>query len=273
MPALGAKERAGLPNSAFAYVDSHGRRVLPIHDEAHVRNALARFSRVSFEDDGARDRARMRLLKAAKKLGIMPLGFVGTQLRPEQHLPRGQVTLMLTDIEGSTELVHRLGSQYGATLNQLRRHLRAAVQHASGREVDASGDELFAAFERPASAVDAAVSIQRRVGAHAWADGLELRVRTGIHTGRPTLAETGYFGLAVHTVARVCTSAYGGQIVMSAPARDALGGALPEGIALKSLGTWRLSGLRESMELLQVRADELVDDFPPPRAVALAVPR
>jgi class 3 adenylate cyclase len=111
------------------------------------------------------------------------------------------------------------------------------------------------------------------VGAHAWADGLELRVRTGIHTGRPTLAETGYFGLAVHTVARVCTSAYGGQIVMSAPARDALGGALPEGIALKSLGTWRLSGLRESMELLQVRADELVDDFPPPRAVALAVPR
>ena len=57
-PPLGARERAGLPNSAFAYIDSQGRRMLPIHDEAHVRNALARFSRVSFEDDAARDRAR-----------------------------------------------------------------------------------------------------------------------------------------------------------------------------------------------------------------------
>jgi hypothetical protein len=66
VPALGAKERAALPNSAFAYIDSAGQRRLPIHDEAHVRNALARFSRVSFEDEASRDRARMRLLTAAK---------------------------------------------------------------------------------------------------------------------------------------------------------------------------------------------------------------
>src|ERR1700730_15003493 len=109
MPTLGAKERARLPKSAFAYIDSQGRRMLPIHDEAHVRNALARFSRVSFEDDAGRDQARMRLLKAAQKLGIMPLGFVGGQLRPEQKLPRGQVPFALVDIEGSTELVQRLG--------------------------------------------------------------------------------------------------------------------------------------------------------------------
>jgi class 3 adenylate cyclase len=273
MPSLGARDRAGLPNSAFAYIDSRGRRLLPIHDEAHVRNALSRFSRVSFEDEAGRDRARMRLLKAAQKLGIMPLGFVGVQLRPEQKLPRGQVTFALIDIEGSTDLLHRLGDGYGPVLSQLRRLLRTAVQRAGGREIDARGDELFAAFERAASALDAAVAIQRAVRRHAWADGIELRVRIGIHTGRPMLAETGYIGLAVHTVARVCTSAHGGQIVISSAARDALGRALPDGIALKSLGTWRLSGMRESAELLQVRAEDLLDDFPPPRPVALAAPR
>jgi class 3 adenylate cyclase len=273
MPPLGAKERARLPNSAFAYIDSQGRRMLPIQDEAHVRNALARFSRVSFEDEAGRDRARMRLLKAAKKLGIMPLGFVGVQLRPQQKLPRGQVTFVLIDIEASTELLHRLGDGYGPVLSQLRRLLRSAVQRAGGREVDASGDELFAAFERAASAVEAAVAIQRRVLAHGWADGIELRVRIGIHTGRPTLAESGYIGLSVHTVARVCSSAHGGQIVISAAARDALGHSLPDGIVLKALGTWRLNGLRESMELIQVRADDLLDDFPPPRPVALAAQR
>jgi class 3 adenylate cyclase len=272
MPPLGARERAGLPNSAFAYIDSHGRRMLPIHDEAHVRNALARFSRVSFEDEAGRDRARMRLLKAARKLGIMPLGFVGVQLRPEQKLPRGTVTFALTDIEASTELLQRLGDGYGPVLSQLRRLLRTAVQRAGGREVDARGDELFAAFARAASALDAAVDIQRGVRDHAWTDWVELRVRIGIHTGRPTLTETGYIGLAVHTVARVCTSAHGGQIVISSAGRDALGSSLPDGIALKSLGTWRLNGLRESMELLQVRADDLPDVFPPPRPVAVAGP-
>ncbi|HEX4897814.1 MAG TPA: adenylate/guanylate cyclase domain-containing protein [Candidatus Limnocylindrales bacterium] len=270
MPSLSARERARLPNSAFAYIDSQGRRVLPIHDAAHVRNALARFSRVGFEDDAGRDRARMRLLKAAQKHGIMPLGFVGGQLRPEQKLPRGQVTFALIDIEGSTELLHRLGDGYGAVLSQLRRILRTAVQRAGGREVDARGDELFAAFQEPAAALDAAIAMQRAVRDHPWAGGIEPRVRVGIHTGRPTFAQTGYIGLAVHTVARVCTSAHGGQIVVSAAARDALGDAIPNGIALRSLGTWRLSGLRESMELLEVRAADLLEDFPPPRPVALA---
>jgi len=270
MPPLTTRERAGLPNSAFAYVDSGGRRMLPIHDEAHVRNALSRFSRVSFEDEAGRDRARMRLLKAAQKLGIMPLGFVGIQLRPEQNLPRGQVTFVLIDIEASTGLLRQLGAGYGPVLNQLRRLMRAAVQRAGGREVDAHGDELFAAFKRAASAIDAAVAIQHGVRTHPWTDEVELRVRIGIHTGRPTLAETGYIGLAVHTVARICTAAHGGQIVISSAARDALGSSLPDGMALKSLGKWRLDGQRESVELLQVRADDLPDDFPPPRPVAMA---
>ena len=187
MPELGAKERAALPNSAFAYVDSGGRRVLPIHDEAHVRNALARFGRVHFEDDAARDAARMRLLTAAKKHGIMPLGFVRGQFRPEHKLPRGHVTFLLADIEGSTGLLHQLGDRYGGALVQLRRLLRSEVRAAGGREIDARGDEYFGVFELADGAVGAAIAIQRAVRDHPWPEDVGLRIRIGIHTGRASL--------------------------------------------------------------------------------------
>src|SRR5215212_1904902 len=103
MARLGAKERAQLPDSAFADVDARGRRRLPMHDAAHVRNALARFGQVEFEDDAARDRARSRLLRAAKKHGIMPIGFISAQLQAQRKLPTGTITFLLIDIEGSTE--------------------------------------------------------------------------------------------------------------------------------------------------------------------------
>ena len=108
MPPLGAKERAKLPDSAFAYIDSRGQRRLPINDESHVRNALSRFARVDFEDDAARDKARTKLLRAAKKYGIVPIGFVSAELRPQRKLPSGLVTLLMADVEGSTELLRRL---------------------------------------------------------------------------------------------------------------------------------------------------------------------
>src|ERR1044072_3733165 len=106
MPPLGAKERAELPDSAFAYIDSRGKRRLPINDAAHVRNALARLSQVVFADEHARDRARTRLLNAAKKHSIVPVGFITGQLRVDRKtpLPTGQMTLLLADIEGSTAL-------------------------------------------------------------------------------------------------------------------------------------------------------------------------
>src|SRR2546429_8101133 len=122
MARLKSSERSKLPASAFAYIDSKGGRRLPIHDEAHVRAALARFGRVSFEDDAARERARKRLLNAAKKYGIVPVGFITGQLRSERELgatglvktlPSGFVTFLLTDIEDSTALLQRMGDAYG----------------------------------------------------------------------------------------------------------------------------------------------------------------
>jgi class 3 adenylate cyclase len=270
MPRLSAKERRQLPDSAFAYIDSRGRRRLPIHDAAHVRNALARFSQVAFEDEGARDRARNRLLRAAQRHGIMPIGFISAQLQPQRKLPRGQVTFLLTDLEGSTELLARLGDRYASLIAAVRRRVRAAVRQAGGREVDARGDDLFAVFERAPAAVDAALKIQRAMRGGGWPGGVEVRLRIGLHRGRPELTDTGYVGLSVHAAARICFAAHGSQIVMSSAVRTAVLGALPDDVSLRSLGAWRFRGLPEPMDLFQVDAAGLLADFPPPRSAAPA---
>jgi class 3 adenylate cyclase len=266
MPPLGAKERAQLPDSAFAYIDSQGRRRLPINDASHVRNALARFSQVHFEDEAARDRARTRLLRAAAKHGIVPIGFISAQLEPQRKFPKGQVTFLLTDVERSTELLSSLGDGYAGLLAGIRKVVRAGVRQAGGREVDARADELFAVFETPAAALAAAIAIQRAMAAGPWPDGVDVRLRIGLHRGRPTLTETGYVGIAVHTAARISFAAHGGQILVSSAVEGALAEALDEGITLTSIGAWRFQGLPDAIALFQVGADGLVAEFPPLRS-------
>jgi class 3 adenylate cyclase len=268
MPPLSAKERAKLPDRAFAYIDSSGRRRLPIHDASHVRNALARFSQVAFEDDAARDRARIRLLRAAKKHGIMPIGFLSAQLEPQRKLPTGHLTFLLTDIEGSTALLGRLEDKYAVVLGEIRRLVRGALRSTGGHEVSARGDDVFAVFERAPAALDGALAIQRAMRSGAWPQGVDVRLRIGLHRGRPTLTDTGYVGLSVHAAARICFSAHGDQIVMSSAVGAALGEPLPDGVSLRSLGPWRFRGLPEPVDLLQVEAPDLPADFPPPRAAA-----
>jgi class 3 adenylate cyclase len=266
MARLGAKERGQLPDSAFAYIDSSGRRRLPIHDASHVRNALARFGQVAFEDDDARDRARSRLLRAAHKHGIMPVGFISAQLEPQRKLPRGDVTFLLTDIEGSTELLARLDDRYASLLTEVRRRVRAAVRQAGGREVSARGDDVFAAFERAPGALQAAVAIQRRMRAGGWPGGVDVRLRVGLHRGRPALTDTGYVGLSVHAAARICFAAHGGQIILSSAVRAEVLESLPDGIGLRSLGAWRFRGLPQPIDLYQVDAADLLTGFPPLRS-------
>ena len=225
MPPLDSTARARLPDSSFAYIDSQGRRRLPINDVSHVRNALARFDQVDFEDDAARERARERLLRAAKKHGIVPLGFFDGQLRKAKganvrSLPRGTVTFLLTDIEGSTRLLERLGDEYPGLLRDVRNAIRTSVRAASGHEVDARADEFFAVFRRSTQALEAALAIQRALREKSWPQKSDVRVRIGMHTGRPTLTDTGYVGIAVHIAARVCWASHGGQILMSSAARE-----------------------------------------------------
>ena len=276
MARLESAARAKLPDSAFAYVDSRGNRRLPINDAAHVRNALARFNQVVFEDEKARERGRTRLLRAAKKYGIVPVGFITGQLQSERELgrrstrelvalPSGFVTMLLTDIEGSTALVQRLGERYGELLDGVRGLLRETVLASDGHVVETRADEFFAVFERPASALDSAVTVQRALRARPWLDGLEVRVRVGIHSGYPTMRAANYIGMAVHTAARICDVAHGGQILVSGDTRTAARGSTPEGVRFRSLGSSRLRGLPDEVALYQVAAKGLLTRFPPLR--------
>lgn len=268
MPKLSAGKRKELRDSAFAYVDPKGRRRLPIHDESHVRNALSRFNQVVFEDDGARNRARTRLLTAAKRFGLMPVGFVTGQLRAHgpRDLPKGAVTFLMTDIEGSTALILLLEEGYSKVLADARRIQRAAIRRAGGWEVDARADEFFAVFSQASQAVEAAIDIQRNVRDHAWPDGVAVRARMGIHGGRPTLSEGGYVGVSVHTVARITALAHGGQILIS---RAALPAELPPELVVVELGEHHLRGLG-GHALFQVSVPDLPGEFP--RLVAVPPP-
>jgi class 3 adenylate cyclase len=276
---LGSSERTDLPDRAFAYVDSQGRRRLPIHDAGHVRNALARFNQVHFEDDGARDRARTRLLNAAKRHGIVPLGFIASQLDSERafgerrarqpvSLPIGFLTMLMPDIEDSTGLVDRLGERYRGLIGDVRTLLQETAAASAGQAVETRADEFFAVFESPGSALDAAVAMQRALRVASWADGAEVSVRIGIHSGYPTLDEVNYIGLPIHTTARVCGAAHGGQVLVSGDTKEASRGQRPSGLRFLSLGEHRLRGIPKAVPLFQAAAKGLPSRFPPPRTGA-----
>jgi class 3 adenylate cyclase len=263
---LTARERAALPDSAFAYIDSTGARRLPINDEAHVRNALARFDRVAWESDDARDRARAKLLLAAKRFGIMPVGFITGQLRSERDerftgFPTGSVTFLLTDIEGSTALLRRLDDEYAALLKEVRAAIRGCVRDTGGHTVDARADEYFAVFAEPDAAVTAAVAMQQAMFEGEWPGGADVRIRAGLHTGRPTLTESGYVGLSVHTVARISSCAHGGQTLVSAHTHAGLAGPIA-GVTFRDLGEYRLAGLPKPERLFQLTVKGMPSRFP-----------
>lgn len=274
MAKLDPRKRASLPDRAFAYIDSRGKRRLPINDESHVRNALSRFNQVRFESDEAKERARNRLLKAARKFGIVPVGFIASQIESERRraakprsrdLPTGFLTMLMTDIEGSTGLLRKLGDRYAELLEEVRVVLRDAVEAAGGSQIDARADDSFAVFEDAAGALEAAVTLQRSIAGRTWHDGVAVRVRVGIHSGTPTLAKVGYIGLAVHTTARVCAAAHGGQILLSGPVVKVLGDTAPDNTRFRSLGAHRLAGLTEPEELVQLECEDLPAEFEPPR--------
>ena len=177
--------------------------------------------------------------------------------------------MLFTDIEGSTRLLQRLGERYGQLLADHRRLLREAVAAHEGREVNAVGDAFFVAFDRARSAVEAAVDVQRALAVHDWPDGVECRVRMGLHTGEPWLdEEEGYVGIVLHRLARIASAAHGGQILLSSATAELLKDDLPAGFELIELGEQRLKDFDVPERVYQLAADGLVSRFPPPRTSA-----
>ncbi|MEK6274493.1 MAG: NB-ARC domain-containing protein [Actinomycetota bacterium] len=170
-----------------------------------------------------------------------------------RDLPSGTVTLLFTDVEGSTSLLNRLGDGYADVLAEHRRILRSAFAERGGVEVDTQGDAFFYAFTRAGDAVEAAGE-----GQAGLADG-PLRVRIGVHTGEPLLVAEGYVGIDVHRAARIAGAAHGGQVVISQTTRDLVDGDSE----LHDLGVHRLKDLTAPERLYQLGAGE----FPPLRTI------
>jgi predicted ATPase/class 3 adenylate cyclase len=165
------------------------------------------------------------------------------------ELPTGTVTLLFTDVEGSTRLLHELGDRYADVLAEHRRLLRKAFVRHGGVEVDTQGDSFFVAFERAPDALAAAAECSSGLA------GGPIRVRIGIHTGEPLVTEEGYVGVDVHRAARIMSAGHGGQVLLSEETHALVG----EGDILTDLGMHRLKDMLRPEKLFQL-GDQV---FPP----------
>ena len=169
-----------------------------------------------------------------------------------EGLPSGTVTFVFTDIEGSTGLLKQLGDRYAGVLAEHRQIVRNTFTQANGVEIDTQGDAFFFAFARARDAVEAAVEAQR---AHASADSPDdatVRVRMGLHTGEPALGSEGYLGIDVVRAARICTTARGGNVLLSETTRSLAGSSLPEGVSVSRLGQRQLKDIDQPEEVYEL---------------------
>ena len=188
------------------------------------------------------------------------------------ELPKGTVTFLFTDIEGSTRLLIRLGDRYGAVLGEHRRILREAAEARDGREIDAEGDSFFFAFARANAALGAVVAAQRALAEYTWPEGGQVRVRMGLHTGEPVVEEKGYVGLGVHRAARIGAVAHGGQVLLSNATRELVEDGV-DGVSFRELGSYRLKDIERPELLFQLEIEGLQAEFPPLKAEKVAKAR
>ena len=180
-----------------------------------------------------------------------------------RQLPTGTLTLLFTDIEGSTLLLQQLGNNYAEMLRECRRLLRKAFQEWHGYEVDTQGDAFFVVFERATDAILAAVASQQALKSANWPDEAIVRVRMGIHTGELQSTEEGYIGLDVHRASRIMSVAHGSQVLLSQATYELIVNQLPEELSLKDLGEYRLKDIAGITRLFQLVIPGLPTEFPP----------
>ena len=188
-----------------------------------------------------------------------------TLTRPEQ--PGGTVTLLFTDIEGSTRLLQHLGPRYADLLAAHHRLLRETFEAQGGTELGSAGDGLYVSFPSARAALAAAVTAQQAIAGHEWPAESQVRVRMGLHTGEPRAAETGYVGVDVHIAARIGAAGHGGQILISQTTRDLVASDLPPGTALGDLGEHRLKDIYAPQRIFQTSVAGQPSEFPPLRTL------
>jgi predicted ATPase/DNA-binding SARP family transcriptional activator len=186
---------------------------------------------------------------------------------PRERLPRGTITLLFADVEGSTRLVYTLGGErYRDVRSRARALVRASASGHRGHEVDWAGDGVFLAFEQARDAVAAATELQRALAGEPWGPEETVRMRIGLHTGEPDATDEGYIGIDVHLAARICAAGHGGQIVVSRRTKELV--AERAGLAFRPLGSHRLRDVETPQQLFQLVVPGLEDSFPPLNTLA-----
>jgi predicted ATPase/class 3 adenylate cyclase len=185
-------------------------------------------------------------------------------------MPRGVVTFLFTDVEGSTQLFRRIEDRYHEILESHFRVLRAAIVSHRGTVVSLQGDGCLAAFGAVADALDATVAAQSGLLQHPWPQDAVLKVRMGLHTGQAIPVRGDYTALALHRAARVSAAAHGGQIICSQTTADLLASHLSPGktVGLQDLGLHTLKDFPEPEHLYQVVHPQLPVDFPAPKTIS-----
>ena len=187
-----------------------------------------------------------------------------------RELPTGTVTMLFSDIEGSTVLLSRLGTQYAEALSVQRDVIRAAISGCRGHEMGTEGDSFFVVFESAADAVACCAAAQRALGGHAWPGGVAVRVRMGLHSGEPSRHEDGYIGMDVHRAARIAATAHGGQVVMSSVTWELAHSGLPAELSAHDLGIHRLKDIDGPEHIYQLAGPGLPEHFPPLKSLGAA---
>jgi predicted ATPase/class 3 adenylate cyclase len=181
--------------------------------------------------------------------------------------PAEDVTLLFTDVVGSTQLWETAPTAMSKALARHDQILRSTIESAGGDVFKTVGDAFCAAFAEPSDALASALSTQRALAAEPWPQQVTLRVRIGIHSGPCEQRDEDYFGPTVNRAARLQSVAHGGQVVLSEATASLLEAELPEGVVLRDLGEHRLKDLVRPERVFQLEADGLELRFPPLRSV------
>src|SRR4051812_26091444 len=181
----------------------------------------------------------------------------------ERSLPQGSLTLLFTDIEGSTR---RWEHRPEAMAVDLVRHdalLREVIDGHGGFVFKTIGDAFCAVFPEADAALSACVAAQRSLAAEHWQIEGPLRVRMALHSGEPEHRERDYFGPPVNRVARLLSAGYGEQVLLSQATASLVRDRLPSGATLLDLGAHRLKDLLQPEHVFQLVVPDLPGEFPP----------
>src|ERR1700704_2317855 len=183
-------------------------------------------------------------------------------------LPTGTVTLLFTDIEGST----RLWEAHAAAMRTaLARHdalLRHCINDHDGHVFKTGGDAFCAAFHTASDALAAALEAQRALHRERWPESAKLRVRMALHTGAVEIRDGDYFGAPLNRVARLLAAGHGGQTLLSESTHDLCRDYLPPLASVKALGSHGLKDLGRPEMVFQVCHPDLPQSFPPLKSQA-----